>query len=86
MSYHVYIARAGWGETPITLEEWTRAVSDLPELETRRAQRGDGLIVHLKGVRRQWLRLTQGCVLSQAPEEDLVSIMFHLATRLDARV
>jgi len=86
MSYHVYIARSGWRDTPISPEEWSQAVSEESALEARPTPRGDHLMVHLEEKPRKWLNLTQGYVHAQDPGEELVAVMFQLASRLDARV
>lgn len=88
MSYHVFIAREGWKDTPISPEEWRVACAATPQLETKRVGRPDEgrVLAWLRGEKRQWLSLKEGFVHAQDPTEDLVSVMFAIAETLDAGV
>ncbi len=84
MSFHVYIARDGWAETPITQAEFVEAARSHPDLDVREHARY--VAVSLRGHRSERLHATQGWVHAQAPSEALVRVMFDLAALLDARV
>ena len=88
MSYHVFIAREGWKDTPISPEEWCVACAAMPQLELKNVGRPDaGLVVAwLRGQKRQRLSLMQGFIDAQDPNEELVTVMFSIAERLDAGV
>lgn len=88
MSYHVFIAREGWKDTPIGPEEWRVACAAMPQLEIKKVGRPDAglMAVWLRGQKRQRLRLKEGYIDAQDPSEDLVSVMFAIAERLDAGV
>lgn len=86
MSYHVYLARAGWKTTSITLGKWRSAATAVPALDVSVREPDGGLLVHLAGQRRQWLAWQDGVVFAQNPDEQLVGAMFLLAERLGAQV
>ncbi len=90
MSLHVYIARAGFKETPIGPDEWFASASDCPELrvEKKRSRHGKTFCtVALKHRREAGLHLPpHGLIDAQEPSKELILIMFRLATVLDAGV
>lgn len=90
MSYHVYVARDGFKETPIPYEQWIAAATKCDELFVEDKKNRKGWIsstVNLKADKKQRLSLTPyGLVHAQNPNKDLVAVMFKLAGLLDARV
>lgn len=90
MSLHVYIARAGFKETPIGPDEWFASASDCPELHVEKHRNRNAKMfctVALKDRRDAGLHLTpHGLVDAQEPSKELIVIMFRLAAKLDAGV
>lgn len=90
MSYHVYVARDGFKETPIPYEQWIAAAVKCDELFVEEKKNRKGWIsstVNLKADKKQRLSLTPyGLVHAQNPNKDLVAVMFKLAGLLDAKV
>jgi hypothetical protein len=87
--HHVYIARAGFNETPFSMEEWLAAAGQCDALEILRTKTWKLEIheVFLRGNRRAWLSLRPyGLILAQRPDKPLVEVMFRLAELLDAGV
>ncbi|NHZ44861.1 hypothetical protein [Massilia aquatica] len=90
MSFHVYIARAGFKETPIGPDEWFASASDCPELRVEKKRSRNGrtfCTVALKDRRDAGLHLTpHGLVDAQEPSKELILTMFRLAAMLGAGV
>lgn len=89
MSYHIYVSKEGFKDTPITNEQWVAAAAKCEELyvEERKMRSRKHLFVSLKTDKQQHISLTpHGLVHAQDPSKDLVSVMFKLATLLDAKV
>lgn len=89
MSYHVYIARDGWRDTPIDKDVFlsaARAHGGLDVLPVQHRKIPDLFNVHLRGRPRQFLRYMDGVIMAQAPEETLIRVMFELAGDLGAQV
>jgi len=89
MSYHVYIARAGFKETPISMEDWLAAARNCDELVVERGKnrKSEHHLVWLRDRRRaRSSRSPYGLVFAQDPDKALVAVMFRLAQLLDAGV
>lgn len=90
MSFHVYIARAGFKETPISPDEWLASASECAELRVEKKLNRHGKMfcnVALKDRRDARLHLTpHGLIDAQEPSKALITIMFRLAAMLGAGV
>ncbi|NHZ93312.1 hypothetical protein F2P45_30520 [Massilia sp. CCM 8733] len=90
MSFHVYIARAGFKETPIGPDEWFASASDCAELRVEKHLNRHGTMfctVTLKDRRNAGLHLTpHGLIDAQEPSKELILTMFRLAAMLGAGV
>lgn len=90
MSYHVYIARPGFKDTPIGRDEWVRALaaqSRLMVVEKRNRRGPSAFIALLPEDRSQQLSLTPfGLAHVQNPSRAMVEAMFALAGPLEAGV
>jgi hypothetical protein len=90
VSYHVYIARSEFKETPIEEAEWLAAARSAAQLSVgERTNRAGRKIfsIHLKDNKRERLHRTQyGLIDAQDPSPELVAVMFDLARILEARV
>lgn len=90
MSFHVYVARAGFKSNPIGAADWIDAARQCPELDVRDEFNRAGVriyLVQLKSHRRQQLSLDpHGLIHTQDPNQELVEVMFKLAGLLDAGV
>lgn len=89
MSFHVYIARDKFKDSPISPEEWFAAATKCDELFFGNKKR-EGRVctgAKLKADNRQRLDLTPyGLVHAQNPSKELIAVMFKLADLLGARV
>lgn len=89
MSYHVYIARAGFNEQPIPPDAWLAAVradGRLAVVERPDSAAGPPPVVTLRAT-GEWLALTPyGLVQAQDPSAALVAVMFDVAAALDGLV
>jgi len=90
MSYHVYLARRGFKETPIPPEAWFAAARACPELTVDERPNRHGRLVRrvwLGKEQRAWLSLNpHGVVEAQDPSPELIAVMLKLAGPLDAAV
>src|SRR5512146_632054 len=90
MSFHVYIARSGFENTPIDEAEWlaaARQCSDLLVTEERDSTGGFEHSVHLPENKRKSLSRTAfGLICARDPNRELIVAMFQLAERLNAGV
>lgn len=90
MSYHVYISKEGFKETPIELFDWLAVARQLKELCIHEKVNRKGFrtyTIHLVGNERQWLQLdVYGLVHAQDPSRELVMVMLEAAQKLNAQV
>jgi hypothetical protein len=89
MSHHVYIAREGFKDNPIGIDEWERAVQACQELRVEATGRGRfrHLLAKLPGDPRVWLsRTPYGLIQTQNPNIEMIRVMFRLASELGAAV
>lgn len=92
MSYYVHIAREGFKETPIPLDDWLAAARQCDELavEENRNRHGEikGYSVYLKGNKRAKLlrHPSAGVITAQDPSKELIIVMFKLAGILNVGV
>jgi hypothetical protein len=89
MSVHVYIAREGFKENPIPLEDWLTAARQNEELvvEEAKNQLHPSYIVSLKRNKRaRFVRTPYGLIDAQDPCLEQVRTMFQLANLLGAGV
>ena len=90
MSLHVYIARPGFKETPISADDWFASASTCVELHVEKNLNRAGktfCTVALKNQRDASLHLTlHGLIDAQEPSKELIVIMFRLAAMLGAGV
>ena len=90
MKTYVYIALDGLRTSPISEDAWLSAVQQCDELVVDRAgtagARGSR-VVRLKNDRRATVRLDRfGIASARDPSKDLISVMFKVASALDANV
>ena len=90
MSFHVYIARAGFKETPIYEGEWIEAADHCNELVVEERKNRKGVIFHtvrLKSDKKQRLNRTPyGLVLAQNHTKELFKVRLNLAPVLESMV
>lgn len=90
MSFHVYIARSGFENTPIDGAEWLAAARQCARLLVTEERDSTGRIlhsVHLSGNKRKGLARTSfGLICARDPNRELIVAMFQLAERLNAGV
>jgi len=90
MSMHVYIAREGFKDTPISYDEWVGAAKHCSPIvvEEKRNRKGNvSYIAKLKSDKKQYLSLTPyGLVHAQNPTKELIEAMFLLAPTLNSKV
>lgn len=89
MSFHIYIARDKFKDSPISPEEWFTAATKCDELFIENKNRKGQIytIAKLKADKQQRLDITPyGLVHAQNPSKELVAVMFKLADFLNARV
>jgi hypothetical protein len=89
MSFHVYVSRPGFKESPISAEEWLGVARKNSRLSVEERQ-------NRLGVKRYEVSLAQGgerislsaygLIHAQNPSENLVEVMFELASALEAGV
>ncbi len=90
MSFHVYIARPGFKDTPISRDEWLSVVRSQSKLKITETpnRRGPALVtVSLCADKLQTLALDPyGLVHTQNPSKELVAVMFDLSAPFGAGV
>ena len=89
MSYHVYVARDGFKDNPVSVEDWLAAARQCDELvvEERKNRSRPYHFVALRDNTRAHLALTPyGLIHAQAPTKEQIAVMFKLAGLLHAGV
>lgn len=85
MGTRAFVARHGWKQTPIGLDEWAAAVAQSADLELHQASDGE-LTALLRGSRRRRLTWHDGYLASHHTDARMAAAVFALADRLQAGV
>jgi hypothetical protein len=85
MGTRAFVARHGWKDTPIRLEEWAEAVQQSADLELHQSPDGE-LTALLRGSRRRRVTWHDGYLASHHTDARLAVAVFALAERLHADV
>lgn len=85
MGKRAFVARQGWKNTPIGLEEWAEAVLQSTDLELRQAPDGEFTAV-LRGSTRRRLTWHDGYLASHHTDARMAAAVFRLAEHLHADV
>jgi hypothetical protein len=85
MGTRAFVARHGWKNTPIGLDEWAAAVAQSDDLELHQAPDGE-LTALLRGSRRRRLTWHDGYLAAHHTDARLAAAVFALADRLHADV
>lgn len=85
MGTRAFVARHGWQDTPIGLEEWAQAVAQSPDLELHQTPDGE-LTALLRGSRRRRLTWHHGYLAVHHTNTRMAVAVFALAERLHAEV
>ena len=85
MGTRAFVARPGWGDTPIGQEEWAEAVQESADLELHRWPDGE-LTALLRGSRRRRLTWHDGYLAAHHTDARMAAAVFALAERLQAGV
>jgi hypothetical protein len=85
MGTRAFVARHGWKDTPIGLEEWAEAVLQSADLELHHSPDGE-LTALLRGSRRRRLTWHDGYLASHHTDARMAAAVFALADRLHADV
>jgi hypothetical protein len=85
MGTRAFVARQGWKETPIGLDEWVAAVSRSADLELHQSPDGE-LIALLRGSRRRRVTWHDGYLAAHHTNVRMAEAVFALAERLHADV
>lgn len=89
MSYTIYIANEGGKDNPISLDAWRAASAKCTDLTVRSVVKRNGTEVYevfLPGKREKYLWHRNGVVCTQAPNEEIMRVVFSLAADLKAGV
>ena len=85
MGTRAFVARHGWKDTPIGLDEWADAVGRSEDLELHHSPDGE-LTALLRGSRRRRLTWHDGYLASHHTDARMAAAVFALANRLHADV
>ena len=85
MGTRAYVARQGWKDTPISLEEWSKAVHQSDDLEMRQSPDGEWTAL-LRGSSRRRLTWHDGYLAAHHTNARMAAAIFDLADRLHADV
>ena len=85
MGTRAFVARRGWKDTPIALDEWAQAVLESPDLELHQGPDGE-LTALLRGSRRRRLTWHDGYLAVHHTNHRMATAVFALAERLGAGV
>lgn len=85
MGTRAFVARHGWKDTPIALDEWAEAVHQSTDLELHQSPDGE-LTALLRGSRRRRVTWHDGYLAAHHTDERMAAAVFALAERLHANV
>jgi hypothetical protein len=85
MGTRAFVARSGWRDTPISLDELARAVAESSDFELHRGTDGD-LRALLRGSTRRRLTWHEGYLAAHHTNARMAAAVFDLAARLGAEV